>query len=146
MQSLGSLKPVNQFQIVFYNETPTPYQSRKSGAVAMLDATDIEKEFALRFVDNIGGYGGTEHLGALKVGIRYAPDVLFFLTDATEPSLSEAQLKNIRDLCDRAGTTIHSIEFGNGPGRGNGGWIEALATMTGGKYRYVDASKLTNND
>ncbi len=142
IQSLESLKSANQFQIVFYNETPTPFQSRKSGAQTLLDATDIEKEFAVRFVENIKGYGGTEHLGALRMGLRYAPDVIFFLTDAAEPSMSQSQLDSLQKLCERAGTTIHTIEFGTGPNPGNGRWIEVLAMMTNGKYRYVDVKQI----
>jgi hypothetical protein len=144
IQSLESLKSVNQFQIVFYNETPTPFQSRKSGSQSLLDATDIEKEFAIRFVENIKGFGGTEHIGALRMGLRYAPDVVFFLTDAAEPSLSQTQLDSIQKLCERAGTTIHTIEFGTGPSPGSGRWIEVLALMTNGKYRYVDVKQLAS--
>ena len=142
IQSLESLKSANQFQIVFYNETPTPFQSRKSGAQTLLDATDIEKEFAVRFVENIKGFGGTEHIGALRMGLRYAPDVIFFLTDAAEPSMSQSQLDSLQKLCERAGTTIHTIEFGTGPNPGNGRWIEVLAMMTNGQYRYVDVKQI----
>ncbi len=142
IQSLKSLKPANQFQILFYNETPMPYVSRTTTASGMLAARESELEYAMEFVDRINATGGTEHVAALKMGIRMQPDVLFFLTDADEPRMSATDLDAIVRLCERSGTTIHAVEFGSGAYPGPGRWIEVLANRTGGKYRYVDAKSL----
>jgi hypothetical protein len=143
MASLASLTSVHQFQIVFYNEAPTPYRSSLSRNRGMLFASDAEKRQAMRFVSNVVAMGGTEHLDALRLAIAMAPDVIFFLTDADEPALKADQLADLVDRCQRAGTTIHAIELGNGSNPPSGRWIEALADRTGGEYRYLDAIELT---
>jgi hypothetical protein len=143
MASLESLTSVHQFQIVFYNEAPTPYRSSISRNRGMLFASDAEKRQAMRFVSNVVALGGTEHLDALRLAIAMAPDVIFFLTDADEPVLKADQLADLVDRCQRAGTTIHAIEFGQGSNPRSGRWIEALADRTGGEYRYLDATELT---
>ena len=143
MASLDSLSSVHQFQIVFYNEAPTPYRSSLSRNRGMLFASDAEKRQAMRFVSNVVAMGGTEHLDALRLAIAMAPDVIFFLTDADEPALKADQLADLVDRCQRAGTTIHAIELGNGSNPPSGRWIEALADRTGGEYRYLDAIELT---
>ncbi len=143
MASLDSLTSVHQFQIVFYNEAPTPYRSSLSRARGMLFASDAEKRQAMRFVSNVVAMGGTEHLDALRLAISMSPDVIFFLTDADEPVLKADQLADLVERCQRAGTTIHAIEFGKGDNPRSGRWIEALADRTGGEYRYLDTIGLT---
>jgi len=143
LASLDSLTSVHQFQIVFYNEAPTPYRSSLSRARGMLFASDAEKRQAMRFVSNVVAMGGTEHLDALRLAISMSPDVIFFLTDADEPVLKADQLADLVERCQRAGTTIHAIEFGKGDNPRSGRWIEALADRTGGEYRYLDTIELT---
>ncbi len=140
-KSLEGIKPMNQFQIVFYNEQPFPYPSKISGSRGLIRAQDAERKQAIEFVKNVSAFGGTEHLPALKLGISMGPDVLFFLTDAEQPGLNSAELESLVERCE-ARTTIHTIEFGNGPNPAKGRWIEALAERTGGKYRYVDVTQL----
>jgi hypothetical protein len=144
INSLRSLNNVHQFQIVFYNQSPTPYRSSLQNSKGLLLANDTEKRLAVDFVQSITAIGGTEHLAALKMGIAYGPNVLFFLTDASpdQPAPGSGALRDIAARCERAGTTIHCIEFGNGPNPGDGRWIEQLAKTTGGRFRYVDVAKL----
>jgi K+-transporting ATPase c subunit len=138
LKSLETLKSVNQFQIIFYNETPNAYQGSLSGTRQLIYATDNERQAAIEYVRSMNAIGGTEHVPALRTGAALSPDVLFFLTDAADPNLSDGQLNDIVDRCTARGTTIHSIEFGSGSSPGSGRWIEQLAIRTGGKYRYVD--------
>lgn len=139
--SLQSLSDQNQFQIVFYNDQPIFFRSPLSGQSGLLYARDNERTQAANFVKKVAAAGGTEHISAIKLGLQYGSDVLFFLTDANEPAPSRIQLTDIIRRCDSSGTTIHTIEFGNG-GSGGNGWIRQLATETGGKYRYVDVTRL----
>lgn len=142
MQSLDSLKSVNQFQIIFYNDNPTLFRSSVSGAAGLIRGHDVERRQANNFVRQVVATGGTEHVSAIRLGLRMQPDVLFFLTDAAEPRLTSNQLNMILESCDRAGTTIHAVEFGSGPDPGGNRWIEVMATKTGGQYRYVDTTSL----
>jgi hypothetical protein len=138
LKSLESLKSINQFQIIFYNEAPSPYQGSLSGTRSLIYATDNERATAIDYVRGINAIGGTEHVPALRLGASMNADVLFFLTDAADPVLNDGQINDLVQRCTARGTTIHSIEFGSGPSPGPGRWIEQLATQTGGQYLYVD--------
>ena len=138
LKSLESLKSVNQFQVIFYNEAPSPYQGSLSGTRSLIYATDNERATAVEYVKGINAIGGTEHVPALRMGASMNADVLFFLTDAADPTLSDGQINEIVERCTSRGTTVHSIEFGSGPNPGPGRWIEQLAARTGGQYRYLD--------
>ncbi len=141
-QSLESLTSVNQFQLIFYNDTPSPYRGSLSRTRGLIFATDSEKQSASIFVKGIGGSGGTEHLPALRIGVNLGSDVIFFLTDAADPSLKQSEVDDLTERCLTRRTTIHSIEFGTGPSPGNDRWIEQLARRTGGKYRYLDVMSI----
>lgn len=141
LKSVASLGERNQFQIVFYNESPGSL-SNGSAAGRLLAANETNKEKASRFVKAIRPSGGTEHIPGLKMGLSFAPDVLFFLTDAAEPSLSESQLVEIQTRAERSMTTIHTIQFNRGEAPNDGTWIRELAERNRGTYRYVDISGL----
>ncbi len=141
-QSLESLTSVNQFQVIFYNEAPSPYRGSLSRTRGLIFATDTEKHSASIFVKGIGGSGGTEHMPALRMGVNLGSDVIFFLTDAADPSLTLNEVDDLSERCRLRRTTIHSIEFGTGPSPGNDRWIEQLARRTGGKYRYLDVTRI----
>lgn len=143
LKSLESLNDYHQFQIVFYNESIYPLSSSK-GAGQMVFANDTDKQRAGSFIRAIPGSGGTEHLPALKLGLSFAPDVLFFLTDAEDPSLAPNQLAELQQRAERSLTTIHAIQFNVGPAVGDGGWIRELAEMNRGIYKYVDVTELQN--
>ncbi len=141
LESLGSLGPVHQFQIVFYNDSPLPFGGLGDGGPKLFKGDDRSKEAAMRFVRDVSAAGGTQHVDALRMALNMAPDVLFFLTDAdSSPSLKE--IDSLQTRASRAGTTIHGIQFGSGPSRNSGGWIRLLAEGTGGKFRYIDVTEL----
>ncbi|MFN7845240.1 MAG: hypothetical protein ACK5YR_22145 [Pirellula sp.] len=140
--SIESLSEDNQFQIVFYNEAPIPLSSVRGVSNRMHFAKEADKNRAKQFVRAMIANGGTEHLSALRMGLSFGPDVLFFMTDADEPRLTDAQLQDLQERALRTQTTIHTIEFRAGPQSGNGGWIRSLAEMTKGTYRYVDVETL----
>lgn len=137
LRSIQSLKDKNQFQIVFYNESPGSLNPSSAGG-RMLSANELNKDRAMRFVQAITPLGGTEHIPGLKMGLSFSPNVVFFLTDAAEPAMRESQLIEIQDRADRSLTTIHTVQFNRGPAENDGGWIRQLAEMNRGTYRYVD--------
>jgi hypothetical protein len=141
MRSIQSLKENHQFQIVFYNDAPGAMSSANS-AGRMLMGNEINKEKAGRFVQAIKPIGGTEHIPGLRMGLSFSPNVLFFLTDAAQPAITEAQLLEIQSRAERSLTTIHTVQFNVGEATNDGGWIRTLAEMNRGTYRYVDISKL----
>jgi len=138
LKSIRDLQATQQFQIVFYNQVPVIFSpSGQQGRLSF--ATEENKTRAERFIAGIQASGGTEHEAALKIAIRLRPDVIFFLTDADEPRLSETQLDAIRHSA--AGIIIHAVEFGLGPAKPGRNFIARLAEQNGGQYVYIDITK-----
>ncbi len=137
LKSLESLTEFNQFQIVFYNDSLAP-MSR-----GLLFAEDKNKRKASDFVRNMPGDGSTAHFPALRQGLAMVPEVLFFLTDADDPSLSRGQLLEIQKRAELSRTTIHSIQFNAGPATNDGSWIKELAEMNRGTYSYIDVTSIS---
>jgi hypothetical protein len=143
IRSLNSLSPQQQFQIIFYNENVKPFQMAGT-PMTMVSGEPSNQARAQRYVESIRAFGGTKHQGALLMALRMSPDVIFFLTDAHIPRLSEIELKVIQDRAERNGTTIHAIEFGSYPTAAPDSFLRDLAKMNSGQYQYVDIRKLRN--
>jgi len=137
--SLKSLRGTNEFQIVFYNERPTVF-TIGAGPATMMFADDRNKEAAASFVGSIRGRGATRHLEALELALRMGPDVVFFLTDAAEPELTDEELALV-DRWNRNAASIHTIEFGVGPQRRGVNFLQKLADRNSGQYVYRDVTK-----
>ena len=142
LASLQDLGPVHQFQIIFYNERPTVLNPQRSAQPRMLFGNEVDKKIAQDFVRGILADGGTKHVEALEMALRMKPDVIFFLTDADEPTLSHAELERIRKLNDRIGCSINAIEFGTGSRPAHDSFLVILARENSGNHAYVDLSKL----
>ena len=141
--SLESLGETHQFQIIFYNEEPTIFPlAGQQGRLVFGNRANRER--ARRFVMRITADGATRHEKALTAALRLWPDVVFFLTDADEPALTSAQLKRVTQL-NGGRTAIHTIEFGLGPRISEHNFLVELARLNGGRYAYVDISKLGRN-
>jgi Ca-activated chloride channel family protein len=141
VNSLKSLGKVHQFQIIFYNEEPHIFNTRAGQSPGLYFADDASKASAMAFVDKITGDGGTRHLEALLTALSLSPDVIFFLTDANDPRLTEPELQKIRDR-NRRGVVIHCIEFGAGPSQDDNNFLQRLANQNRGSRVYVDVTKL----
>lgn len=141
IRSLNTLSERQQFQIIFYNDKPTPF--RLGGLpLQMIRAEPGYLNQAESYVRSIAAFGGTSHEDALKMAIRMGPDVIFFLTDARIPRLSSKQLREIRTRAENAGTTIHAIEFGGVAAVPANSFLRELAEMNRGEYRYVDVRRM----
>jgi hypothetical protein len=138
LASLNDLEQTHQFQIVFYNEKPTIFNPTGDPHRALF-ATERNRAEAERFIDSITPFDGTRHDDALLLALRLHPDVIFWLTDADEPKLSQADLARINRLA--AGITIHAIEFGSGPQPEADNFLVQIAQQNGGTHQYVDIAK-----
>lgn len=139
LASIEGLDPMHQFQIIFYNERPWVFNP--TGDPGRLPfATVQNKAQAKKWVLSITADGGTRHEEALSAAIRLRPDCIFFLTDADEPRLSDAQLQKIQRMA--RGISINTIEFGVGPKSGPPSFLARLAEQNEGNYAYVDITRL----
>jgi hypothetical protein len=131
--AIDKLDKTNQFQIIFFNDGMDVF--RPQGDRAFF-ADEPTKRLAERFVRGITADGPTEGFArALRTAVSYHPDVIYFLTDAEDITMSDADLAAL----SRAsyGTTIHAIKFGEGAEE-RIPWMVKLASQNSGKYLYVD--------
>lgn len=141
LESLASLDGIHQFHIIFFN-TKTLSFDISGGGRRIAFATDRNKHLASNFVGNITADGGTDRLTALKQAIHFAPDVIFFLTDADDP-MSAGELADIARTNARAQSKICVIEFGRRQSPSPDNFLTELARQSGGQYGYINTATLT---
>lgn len=141
MASLQTLNANHQFQILFYNQEPLMFSPAGRGET-MVFADERMKLEAQQFLNEIVAVGATTgREQALLKALRLQPDVVFFLSDADNPLLPR-QLEKIRRR-NKGGACINTIEFDRGPSpKGGTNFLQELAEKNGGRYIYVDISKL----
>ncbi len=111
--SLQSLDSVHQFHIIFFN-TKTQSFDASGGGHRIAFASDRNKKLAANFVGGITADGGTDRMVALREAILFAPDVIFFLTDADDP-MTSSELAELERANRKAQAAICVIEFGREP-------------------------------
>ncbi len=140
LQSLQSLDSVHQFHILFFNTGIQAFDI-SGGGHRIAFATDRNKRLAANFVGGVTADGGTDRMLALREAINFAPDVIFFLTDADDP-MSSAELAEIARANQKAQAAICVIEFGRRPTPKPNDFLARLARESGGQYGYVDTTTL----
>jgi von Willebrand factor type A domain len=140
LESLQSLESVNQFHIIFFN-TKTQSIDITGGGHRIAFASDRNKKLAGNFVGGITADGGTDRMYALREALNFAPDVIFFLTDA-EDAMSASEMAELARANRRVQASICVIEFGKNPAPTPNNFLARLAHDNGGQYGYVDTTKL----
>ena len=137
--SLATLEEIHKFQVIFYNEKPKYFEAAGRSA-SLVFSDDKGKRAGMSFVNSITAVGATRHMPAITLAINMRPDVIFFLTDADEPQLTDFELKKVRQL--NRGTIINAIQFGAGPQNSRDNFLRQLARQNGGQHAYVDVTLL----
>jgi hypothetical protein len=140
LESLQSLDSVQQFHIIFFN-TKTQSFDISSGGRRIAFASERNKKLAANFVGGITADGGTDLMYALRDALNFAPDVIFFLTDADDP-MSPSEMAELARANRRVQASICVIEFGKNPAPTPNDFLARLAHDNGGQYGYVDTTKL----
>ena len=140
LQSLQSLETVQQFHIIFFN-TKTQSFDISGGGRRIAFASDRNKKLAANFVGGIMADGGTDRMNALREALHFAPDVIFFLSDADDP-MSASEMAELARANRKAQASICVIEFGKKPAPAPNNFLARLARDNGGQYGYVDTTKL----
>lgn len=140
LDSMKSLDSIHQFHIIFFN-TRTYAFKLPDGGRRIAFASDRNKQLAANFVGGVTADGGTDRVAALREAIGFAPDVVFFLTDADDP-LSTSELAEINRANSRAQAAICVIEFGRKAAPTPKNFLMQLASETAGQYGYIDVTKL----
>lgn len=92
MTSLSRLTEVQQFQVIFYNDQPLSRYSTQWPVPHVFWETDAQRLEISELVGAIAPDGGTEHLPALELALKFEPDVIFLLTDGASKALNSAEL------------------------------------------------------
>jgi hypothetical protein len=135
MASIQRLDSEKKFQILFYNSEIYPMTNGRQED--MFYATESNRLFARKFINNQQPDNSTLHRPALTAALRFAPDVIFFLTDGDIPELDAKDLQDLKRI-NGNNTQINVIQFGQGPKLGPTNWLERLAKDHRGTYRYRD--------
>jgi Ca-activated chloride channel family protein len=144
VSSISSLEAGQQFQVIFYNEIPRTMTLRSAPKKQLYFATDVNKQGARQFINQIQPDLGTHHFDAIILGLSFSPEVMFVLTDSGQPELTPRELADINRR-NAGRTRIHCIEFGVGPelkGAGSN-FLVRLAERNGGTHRYVDVTQFS---
>jgi hypothetical protein len=139
--SLQDLGKMHQFQIIFYNQAPQVFNPT-GGKPKLFFGDESSKAMAGQFVRSIIADGSTRHMNALSMALKMRPDVIFFLTDAEDPQMTEDELAQVRRLNLGGETVINAIQFGFGPYDGEENFLKRLARQNEGQWAYQDISKL----
>jgi hypothetical protein len=140
LESLHTLDSVHQFQIIFFNSRTQVFDA-SGGGRRVAFASERNKQLAANFVGGITADGGTDRMFALRHALGFTPNVIFFLSDADDP-MSPSEMAEIKKLNERVQAAICVIEFGRGPMPPKYNFLMQLARESGGKYGYVDTTKL----
>jgi len=140
IESLKSLQPVHQFHIIFFNHRLRSMDVAGGGR-RIAFGSERNRKLAANFIGGITADGGTDRFAALKQALAFRPDVIFFLTDADDP-MSASEMRDIERINERVGASICAIEFGRTPTKPQHNFLIELARQSGGKYGYVDTTKL----
>ncbi len=139
LESLKSLGKLQQFQIIFYNEYENIFNPTLPGRLFF--ATEENKKAAQGFIRQITAEGTTRHLEPLLTAVDMGPDIIFFLTDGTDPKLHVEDLRRIeRRNAGRA--AINVIQFGTTQSGGDN-WLKRLARQNRGEYVFFNLRRLS---
>jgi hypothetical protein len=130
LASLSRLAPGTAFQVILYNRQALPL--RIDGRSGYLIADDATRAAVARELDQVAAAGNTDHVAALRMGLRMRPDVLFLVTDADD--LNDREVREMTALNDRH-TTIYTVELSRG--KEADGPLRHLAVLNGGTHRRV---------
>lgn len=143
VSALQTLVDSQQFQVIFYNSSPSLLRLWNEREVSLAFATERNKTFARQEIAAVTPDRGTNHIDALKLALRLGPEVIYLLTDADEPQLEAAELDQIQ-RSNRGRVRIHAIEFGLGEPLEQApmNFLKKLAVQNGGTYRYYNVKQL----
>jgi hypothetical protein len=132
LTSLGRLPATTRFQVIPYNLQAEPLCVNQSTDLLTADPATLRQ--VARLVMGLRASGNTNHRQALRRGLRFRPDVLYFITDADDISLED-----VADVTrfNQGRTVIHAVELSERRSARPDGPLRRLAGSNGGTYRQV---------
>ncbi len=140
LESIRALDDTHRFQIIFFNDDLRVFDVSRTGKQLSV-ATVQNKDLAIDFVTGTTAGGDANRLAALRYAVSLDPDVIFFVTDGSDP-VSRRESTDIWKL-DFNNATVCTIELGRASGRIGNSFLTRLADHTAGQYRYVEMPQLS---
>ena len=144
LRSVEQLDQDQSFYVVLFSSGMQRMFDDDTAVPEMLRATQDNKARLRKWMLSVGTAGGTEPAEAIRFALSLRPSAVFMLSDgefngtpvAGNGNMFQADPKIAKLLGrDRHGSTpIHTFAYEDPRSRGN---MEALASATGGRYRYI---------
>jgi hypothetical protein len=129
LETVGSMKPMARFQLLFYSSRAIPYPKA--------DWLHPRKEYASleTWLEARYGSGGTQPITAFRLAFELdpPPDAIFFMTDGLFPVTVVEQVAELQ-RSKRRQVVIHTISFMD---RSTEFMMQEIARNSGGTYRHV---------
>jgi hypothetical protein len=132
LASLWRLPAATRFQVIPYNLQAEPLRVNQSSDLLPADPATLRQ--VAKLVMELQASGNTNHGQALRRGLRFRPDVLYFITDADDISLEE--VAGVTRL-NQGRSVIHAVELSERRSPRQDSPLRRLAGSNGGTYRQV---------
>jgi len=129
--SLNRLPPSTPFQVIAYNHLAEPFNVRNYAGLLTADRETIDE--VTRQVTALVPTGRTYYVPALRRGLEFQTDVLFFITDADELTVNDVA---VITAFNGGRCAIHVIDLSNRSEEGDSA-LRQLAARNRGTYRRV---------
>jgi hypothetical protein len=132
IRAIGSLEEDQRFNVIWFSEGAADVLSPR-----MQSASFTNKRAAFEAIQNIAPGGRTEPFDALRRGLMFKPDVLYFLSDGDFGDQNTRLFDLIRRLNATRRTTINTILFVYESVGDGASVLKRIAEMGGGRYKHV---------
>lgn len=135
LAGLSTLTESQRFEIVAYHQSTVTFGQTHFERSGLVRVTDESRAEAKKFFEGLVAFGGTKHHYGIFAALDMKPEVIFLLTDGSDPP-TPSQMKRIIGQAKRQGTVINSVQFGLSVQQERDNFMMQLAQATGGVYRY----------
>ena len=125
VKSIASLNESQEFFIIFFNHQVVPMPAR-----SMQRALPETKQRFLKWVTKIRAEGDTDPRDAIRLAMKFQPDVIYFLTDGSFEFRTKKELNKLA----QQRVAIHTFALGNQEGEPI---LRGLAERNRGIYHYI---------
>ncbi|MBT6157446.1 MAG: VWA domain-containing protein [Planctomycetaceae bacterium] len=125
VKSIAALNESQEFFIIFFNQQVVPMPAR-----SMQRALPETKQRFLKWVTKIRADGDTDPRDAIRLAMKFQPDVIYFLTDGSFEFRTKKELNKLA----QQRVSIHTFALGNREGEPI---LRGLADRNRGIYHYI---------
>ncbi len=136
LKSIGSLGPQRRFQIIFWDNG----QDAGTFPALLTFASEANLTMIRRQTDEVYAFGATDAGPALAKAIKQRPAAVVIAT-GKGADLDDSFVQMVKDTKKNVQVVIHTVAIG---GSGQSSALKTVAQMTGGQYRELSESELSD--